>query len=51
MSRKPADTATVRTIRPHDTSEGLRQPGDEYERPKAEAEALAAQGIVVLLSK
>ncbi|SOB88296.1 hypothetical protein SAMN06297144_3447 [Sphingomonas guangdongensis] len=39
---------TVRAVRPHDTADGLRQPGDEYERPEAEAKALAAQGVVTI---
>lgn len=38
----------VRTIRPHDTHEGMRQPGDEYDRPKAEADKLIAQGVIEL---
>lgn len=46
MSR---DLVKVRTIRPHDTSDGLRAPGDEYERSKADAEQLAAQGVVELV--
>ena len=41
MSR---DLVTVRAIRPHDTTEGLKQPGDEYQRPAAEVRQLA--GIV-----
>jgi hypothetical protein len=36
----------VRTIRPHDTTEGLKAPGDEYERTAADAKQLADQGIV-----
>jgi hypothetical protein len=36
----------VRTIRPHDTTEGLRAPGDEYERSKTDADQLAEQGVV-----
>jgi hypothetical protein len=43
MSR---DLVKVRTIRPHDTIEGLRAPGDEYERSKADADQLAKQGVV-----
>jgi hypothetical protein len=46
MSR---DLVKVRTIRPHDTTEGLRAPGDEYERNKAGADQLAKQGVVELL--
>lgn len=40
------DLVRVRAIRPHDTTEGMRAPGEEYERSKAEAEQLHAQGIV-----
>lgn len=47
MSR---DLVKVRTIRPHDTTEGLRAPGDEYERSKAEADQLAKQGVVGLVT-
>jgi hypothetical protein len=36
----------VRTIRPHDTTEGLRAPGDEYERSKTDADQLAKHGVV-----
>jgi hypothetical protein len=43
MSR---DLVKVRTIRPHDTTEGLRAPGDEYERSKTDADQLAKQGVV-----
>lgn len=46
MSR---DLVKVRTIRPHDTTEGLRAPGDEYERSKAEADQLAKQGVVEIV--
>jgi hypothetical protein len=46
MSR---DLVKVRTIRPHDTTEGLRAPGDEYERSKAEAEQLAMQSVVEIV--
>jgi hypothetical protein len=38
----------VRTIRPHDTTEGMKAPGDEYDRPKAEADKLTARGVVEL---
>jgi len=40
------DPVRVRTIRPHDTTEGLKVPGDEYDRTKEEADTLSAQGIV-----
>lgn len=39
----------VRTIRPHDTAQGLRSPGDEYERSKADAEQLEAAGVVAIM--
>ena len=32
----------VRTIRPHETEGGSRAPGDEYVRPRSEAEGLAS---------
>lgn len=38
----------VRTIRPHDTSEGMRAPGDEYERKQADADKLVKAGVVGL---
>ena len=44
-----SDHVTVRTIRPHDTSEGLRSPGDEYQRSKAEAAQLVAAGVVAIV--
>lgn len=47
MSHNPVK---VRTIRPHDTNEGMRQPGDEYDRLKAEADHLIARGVVELAS-
>lgn len=47
MSR---DLVTVRTIRPHDTTDGLRSPGDEYERTKADADKLAAAGVVSIVA-
>jgi hypothetical protein len=37
---------SVRTIRPHDTSEGLKQPGDVYDRTKEDADKLSAAGVV-----
>jgi hypothetical protein len=39
----------VRTIRPHDTTEGLRAPGDEYERSKTDADQLAKKGVVEIV--
>lgn len=44
-----ADTIKVRTIRPHDTSEGMKAPGEEYDRAKADAEQLAGQGVVEIV--
>ena len=46
MSRK----AKVKAIRPHLTSGGMRQPGDEYERDAVEAAALAAQDVLEVLA-
>jgi hypothetical protein len=46
MSR---DRVKVRTIRPHDTTEGLRAPGNEYERSKTDADQLAKQGVVEIV--
>ena len=45
-----SDTVKVRTIRPHDTSEGMKSPGDEYDRTQAHADQLAAQGVVEILA-
>ncbi len=39
----------VRTIRPHDTSDGLRSPGDVYERTAGDAKQLADLGVVSLV--
>jgi hypothetical protein len=47
MSR---DLVKVRTLRPHDTTEGLKQPGDEYDRSKADAEQLECAGVVSIAS-
>ena len=41
-----ADKVKVRTIRPHDTTEGFKAPGDEYERSAADAKQLSEAGIV-----
>lgn len=47
---KPAKaTVKVRTIRPHDTADGMRSPGDEYLRSPADAKQLAAAGVVELV--
>ncbi|MEA1015592.1 hypothetical protein [Sphingosinicella sp. LY1275] len=43
------ETVKVRALRQHDTTEGLKAPGDEYERTKREAEALAAKGVVAIV--
>jgi hypothetical protein len=43
-------TVKVRTIRPHDTTDGLRSPGDEYERSAGEAKVLADKGVVALVA-
>lgn len=40
---------TVRAIRPHDTTEGYRAPGDEYDRDEAEAKALADRGVLAIV--
>lgn len=42
-------TVKVRTIRPHDTTEGLKAPGDEYLRAAADAKALADAGVVEIV--
>jgi hypothetical protein len=47
MSR---DLVKVRTIRPHDTTEGMKAPGDEYERSKTDADQLSKQGVVELVT-
>ena len=39
----------VRTVRPHDTTEGTRQPGEVYDRTKEEADTLLAIGVVDLV--
>lgn len=36
----------VRTVRPHDTSEGMKQPGDVYARSKDDADYLSLLGVV-----
>ncbi len=40
----------VRTLRQHDTVDGMKAPGECYTRPKAEAEQLAARGVVELVA-
>jgi hypothetical protein len=42
------DPVTVRALRPHDTADGLKAPGDAYQRERAEAEALADKSIVTI---
>lgn len=44
------DLVTVRTIRPHDTTDGLRSPGDQYDRSKADADKLTAAGVVEIVA-
>lgn len=44
------DTRKVRTVRQHDTAEGMKAPGDVYDRAKSEAEYLAEKGIVEIIS-
>lgn len=39
----------VRTLRDHDTAEGMRHEGDEYVRSNADAEHLAALSVVEIL--
>jgi hypothetical protein len=41
--------AQVRAIRPHDTSEGLKQPGEVYDRTREDADTLAAIGVVEIV--
>ncbi len=43
MSSNPVK---VRTIRPHDTVDGMKQPGEVYDRTKEEADTLSAVGVV-----
>lgn len=40
----------VRTVRPHDTTEGMKAPGDEYERTAADAKQLAEAGVVAMVT-
>ena len=40
----------VRTIRPHDTSEGMKLPGDVYGRTKEDADSLSALGVVRIVA-
>lgn len=55
MSRKAtkesvlAGHASVRALRPHDTVTGIKQPGDEYARPLAEAEQLEKLGVIAIV--
>lgn len=57
MSRKsvrgsvPAGQASVRALRPHDTVTGIKQPGDEYDRPIGEAEQLERLGVVTIVER
>jgi len=47
MSR---ELVKVRAIRPHDTTEGMKAPGDEYERTKAHADQLSKAGVVEIVA-
>ncbi len=40
----------VRAIRPHDTVDGTKAPGDEYERDETDAKMLAAMGVLELVA-
>ncbi|MGZ2410742.1 hypothetical protein ACUXST_000139 [Sphingomonas sp. F9_3S_D5_B_2] len=40
----------VRTIRPHDTTDGMKHPGDVYDRTQADADKLSSAGIVEIAS-
>ena len=40
----------VRTIRPHDTAEGMKLPGDVYDRTKEDADQLSALGVVGIVA-
>ncbi len=44
------DRVKVRTLRPHDTTDGMKAPGEEYERTKADADRLAKLGVVELVT-
>lgn len=44
------ETVKVRTIRPHDTAEGMKLPGDVYDRTKAHAAQLSAAGVVEMVA-
>ena len=45
-----SNAVKVRTIRPHETSEGLKQPGDQYERSQKDADQLAKAGVVEVVA-
>ena len=45
-----AGDVKVCAIRPHDTAEGMKQPGDEYSRPAAEAATLEAAGVIAIVA-
>ena len=47
MSR---DLVKVRTIRPHDTVDGMKQPGEVYDRTKEEADTLSVVGVVSIVA-
>lgn len=43
-------TVTVKAVRPHDTSDGMKQPGDTYTRDAGEAETLRAAGVLSIVA-
>lgn len=43
------ESVMVRTLRPHDTVDGQRAPGDEYKRSPADAKQLAQAGVVAIV--
>jgi hypothetical protein len=45
----PGGYLTVRTIRQHDTIDGMKMPGDEYQRAYHDAHILAAGNIVEII--
>ena len=40
----------VRTIRPHDTAEDMKLPGEFYDRMKEDADHLSAPGVVGIIT-
>jgi hypothetical protein len=45
-----AKPVTVRTLRQHDTDEGMKVAGDVYARATADAAALVAQGLAEIVA-